>query len=195
LFRESNTKTKGKIIVLAFEGNDTEDLYFSALRDFERYNDELIYLHILWRPRGNTNSSPEHVFNKLKREAKDEYNFEAADELWMIIDTDRWKNIAKIVQECYDQGNMFAAVSNPNFELWLLLHVQDISGFTAEETEALLKNRKVSAKNKRTHVERLLVAALGSYNKSNILPERFLPHIVSDRFTGRRFSDFFCRTT
>lgn len=175
LFRESNTKTKEKIIVLAFEGNDTEDLYFSALKDHERYNDELIYLHILRRQKGDTNSSPRHVFNKLKREAKDKYNFENPDELWMIIDTDRWRNIPDIVQECHDQGNMFAAISNPNFELWLLLHVQDISGFTPDEMGAVLRNKKSKAK--RTYVERLLVAALGSYNKSDILPERFLPYI------------------
>jgi hypothetical protein len=177
LFRESNTKTKEKIIVLAFEGNDTEDLYFSALRDHERYNDELIYLHILRRPKGDTNSSPKHVFNKLKREAKDEFNFEAADELWMIIDTDRWRDISEIVQECKEQGNMFAAVSNPNFELWLLLHVRDVSGFTAREMDDVLKNRKSRAAGKRTHVEKLLLEVLGSYNKSNIQPDRFLLHI------------------
>lgn len=177
LFRESNTKTKEKIIVLAFEGNDTEDLYFSALKDYERYNDELIYLHILRRPKNDTKSSPRHVFNKLKKEAKDVYNFDAIDELWMIIDTDRWRNIAEIVQECQNQGNMFAAVSNPNFELWLLLHVQDISAFTPGELDKVLKNKKTSAKGGRTHVEKLLVEVLGSYNKSNILPERFLPHI------------------
>lgn len=174
MFRESNTKTKEKIIVLAFEGNDTEDLYFSALKGHERYNDELIYLHILRRPKNDTNSSPRHVFNKLKKEAKEAYNFEAADELWMIIDTDRWKNISKIVQECQDQGNMFAAVSNPNFELWLLLHVQDISAFTATEMDEILKNRKSG---KRSHVEKLLLRILGSYNKSNIRPEQFLLNI------------------
>ena len=37
------------------------------------------------------------VFNKLKKEAKDEYNFNSQDELWMIIDKDRWRNIDAII--------------------------------------------------------------------------------------------------
>jgi ribosomal silencing factor RsfS len=175
LFRESNTKAKEKIIVLAFEGNDTEDIYFCTLKDHQRFNDDLIYLHILGRPKSNNNSSPKHVFDKLKKEAKDEYSFEKGDELWMIIDTDRWKNIPDIVKACSEMGNMYVAVSNPNFELWLLLHIQDIAELSEEEMSNILKNRKNGSK--RTHVEKLLLTVLGTYNKSNPLPERFLPYI------------------
>jgi hypothetical protein len=175
LFRESNTKAKEKIIVLAFEGNDTEDIYFCALKDHQRFNDDLIYLHILRRPKSNNNSSPKHVFDKLKKEAKDEYSFEAGDELWMIIDTDRWKNIPEIVKACGEVGNMYAAISNPNFELWLLLHIQDMAELSEEEMSNILKNKKNGSK--RTHVEKLLLRILGTYNKSNPLPERFLPYI------------------
>ena len=40
----------------------------------------------------------------------------------MIIDTDRWKNIPKIIEACNELENMFVAVSNPCFEFWILLH-------------------------------------------------------------------------
>jgi hypothetical protein len=171
--RESGSKDKEKIVVLAYEGADTERLYFNAVKGCARFNKDLIELHALQRPAGDHASSPKHVFNKLKREAKDEYNFGPKDELWIVIDTDRWRNIPEIVAACQAQKNMFAAVSNPCFELWLLLHRSDISGYSAEQLESILKNKKTG---KRTHVECLLMAALGgSYNKSNIRPDNFIP--------------------
>lgn len=174
LFRESNTKDKERIIVLAFEGNDTEEIYFSALKDCVYFNDELIYLHILKRPKTDTNSAPKHVFAKLKSEAKDKYNFGERDELWMIIDTDRWKNLQKIVDQCKTAGGMYVAISNPCFEIWLLMHISDFSRFSEEEKLAILKNKK---QGNRRHVEKLLVGALGSFNKSNFETDLLLPNI------------------
>lgn len=177
LFRLSNTTSKERIIVLAFEGNDTEQLYFEEFKESEIFNNDLIYLHLLKRPKSDTNSAPNHVFNKLKKEAKDEYNFERNDELWMIIDTDRWKNIEEMVLECERQENMFVAVSNPCFEFWLLLHIKDISEYSSEEIELILQNRKVSLN--RNYVDSKIAEILGSYNKSNPKPELFIPTIES----------------
>src|SRR5690606_32635048 len=146
LFRESNSLEKEKIIVLAFEGNDTEEIYFEEFKNSEKFDDALIFLHLLKRPKTDTNSAPNHVFTKLKKEAKDEYNFKDTDELWMIIDTDRWKNIPSIISACKRQSNMFVAVSNPCFEFWLLLHIKDISEYDEKELSLLLKNEKVSKK-------------------------------------------------
>src|SRR5690606_7033455 len=139
LFRESNSIEKERIIVLAFEGNDTERIYFEDFRSSVRFNDSLICLHLLSRSKDDTNSAPNHVFNKLKREAKDEFNFNKEDELWMIIDTDRWKNIPQIVQSCKAEGNMFVAVSNPCFEFWLLLHIKNLEDYSEEELKLILK--------------------------------------------------------
>lgn len=175
LFRESNSLEKEKIIVLAFEGNDTEEIYFEEFKNSEIFNDALIFLHLLKRPKKDTNSAPNHVFRKLKKEAKDEYNFKDTDELWMIIDTDRWKNIPDIISECKKQSNMFVAVSNPCFEFWLLLHIKDITEYSEEELNLMLKNGKVSSK--KNYVDAKIVEILGAYNKSNPKPELFLPTI------------------
>ncbi len=112
IFRKSKTDEKEKIIVLAYEGNNTEPIYFEELRSSEKFNNDLIYLHLLTRSKTDTKSAPNRVFDKLKKEAKDEYNFNKADELWMIIDKDRWKNIPDIIELCKKQGNMHVAVSN-----------------------------------------------------------------------------------
>ncbi|MDI9863908.1 RloB family protein [Flectobacillus sp. DC10W] len=175
LFRESNSLEKEKIIVLAFEGNDTEEIYFEEFKNSEIFNDALIFLHLLKRPKKDTNSAPNHVFKKLKKEAKDEYNFKDTDELWMIIDTDRWKNIPDIISECKKQSNMFVAVSNPCFEFWLLLHIKDIAEYNEEELDLMLKNGKVSSK--KNYVDAKIVEILGAYNKSNPKPELFLPTV------------------
>ena len=175
LFRESNSLEKEKIIVLAFEGNDTEEIYFDEFKSSEIFDDALIFLHLLKRPKTDTNSAPNHVFKKLKKEAKDEYNFKDTDELWMIIDTDRWKNIPDIISECKKQSNMFVAVSNPCFEFWLLLHIKDIADYDENELALILNNAKVS--NKKNYVDSKIAEILGSYNKSNPKPELFLPTI------------------
>ena len=180
LLRHGGFTHKEKIIVLAFEGNDTEQIYFEdfkeTFKDTELFNNDLIYLHLLKRPKSDTNSAPNHVFKKLKNEAKDEYNFKASDELWMIIDTDKWKNIKEIISECKKQENMFVAVSNPSFEFWLLLHIKNIGEYNEEELELILANGKTS-KNGRTHVEKKIIEILGCYNKSNPKTELYLPYI------------------
>ena len=175
LFRVSDSLEKEKIIVLAFEGNDTEEIYFDEFKSSEIFDDALIFLHLLKRPKTDTNSAPNHVFKKLKKEAKDEYNFKNTDELWMIIDTDRWENIPDIISECKKQSNMFVAVSNPCFEFWLLLHIKNIADYDENELALILKNAKVS--NKKNYVDSKITEILGSYNKSNPKPELFLPTV------------------
>lgn len=174
-FRESNVSEKEKIVVLAFEGNETEKQYFSAFRDSENFNDKLIYLHLLTRDAKDTRSAPKHVFNKLKTEARDIYNFNKTDELWMIIDTDRWGNIPEIIELCKSHENMFVAVSNPCFELWLLLHIADVDSYDDEESEKILKNKKIT--NKKNYIDTKIADIIGSYNKSKLNALLFLPHI------------------
>jgi len=175
-FRATNTKPKEKIIVLAFEGNITEELYFKELKSSDEFNDELIYLHLLSRPKEDTNSAPKKVFDRLKREAKDEYNFGKNDELWMVIDKDRWKNIPAIIELCKKQGNMYVAGSTPCFEFWLLLHVISYSDISEADRVKLLENKRVS--NKRNFIDKFLGQVIDGYNKKNPRPERFMPYVA-----------------
>ena len=142
----------------------------------DEYNDELIYLHLLKRPRNDNRSAPLHVFNKLRKEAKEEYNFSINDELWMIIDTDRWRNIPEIISLCEAKENMFVAVSNPCFEFWLLLHICKYGDLTEEEHERLLANERIS--NRKRYLDQFLGEKLGDgYNKSNPRTSRFVKNV------------------
>ena len=161
---------------MAYEGNNTEALYFEKLKESARFNDELIHLKSLRRKKGDTNSSPHHVFKKLKREAKEEYNLGFMDELWMIIDRDKWINIPEIFNLCKKEGNFHLALSNPCFEFWLLLHIKDWADFDPQQLNDIYENRK--PKNERTYLKSLLDSLLeGGYSESNPRPHRFFPHI------------------
>lgn len=92
----------------------------------------------------------------------------------MIIDTDRWKSIPNIIQACNDLENMFVAVSNPCFEFWLLLHIKDVQEYNEEELELLFKNEKIGNRN---YIETKIIQIAGSYNKTNLKTEDFLPKI------------------
>jgi hypothetical protein len=175
-FRQSNTTSKQTLIILAFEGNVTERIYFSDLKDDVKFKNEIIYLHLLTRPKNDTKSAPIHVFNKLKREIKSEFLLDSSDELWMIIDKDNWQNIPKIVELCKRENNFFVALSNPCFELWLLLHIVDINQFSPDEQEEILENKKISKS--KNMIDKVLGSVLpDGYNKTNPRPERFLPYI------------------
>lgn len=46
------------------------------------------------------------------------------DEIWCIFDVDQHPNLKSAIQEALD-SNINIAISNPCFELWLVLHYQD----------------------------------------------------------------------
>jgi hypothetical protein len=83
------------------------------------------------------------------------------------------KKISAVARQC-KQKNYQMALSNPCFELWILLHIKDISLLSKSEKDDLLINKKISAK--RTLVENEIIKILGSYNKSNIDASKIIQH-------------------
>ena len=96
--------------------------------------------------------------------------------MWMVIDRDQWieVNLAEVAAECVQKGYKLC-VSNPAFELWLLLHIKDIDGYSAEEIKELERNDHVTPN--RTRLDQELLCLLGSYNKNNLNMEHFFPGI------------------
>jgi hypothetical protein len=168
-----------KFFVLSFEGERSEPKYFEDLRKSGYFNNSgLIETIPLKRP-ANRGTNPLDV-KKLLKEAKAEFNFKKTDEFWLIIDRDHWETIHKIdfqslVSDCKKEENFFLAMSNPCFEIWLIMHLKDIEDFTQQEKEALLANAKISAK--KNHIDNVLGDLLGrGYNKRPN-PGVFLPKI------------------
>ena len=162
-----------KLIIIASEGVLTEPQYFRALAS--RFTNSKVKVYPLERE-DVTASSPERVISELDS-FKDVYpDLNSDDEFWLVIDVDHWGDtkLTKIAQECNQKGYTLA-VSNPCFELWLLLHIKFLDEYSPDTLAAFLENPRVTRN--RTRLDRELLDQLGEYNKSNLNVDQFLPFV------------------
>jgi hypothetical protein len=180
--RKSNLRFPYKLFIVASEGADTERIYFEAVAQLaaanihKRANIKIEYLNRLSEAE-RKESGHTKVVAQLD-EYKKNYLLEETDELWLVIDRDKnnnpIKNIAAIAQLC-EQKNYNLAISNPTFELWLLLHLVDLDLFDEAAKLNLFENKYVN-KTKRT-LEKELSTYLNGYNKSKYDASQLLPNI------------------
>lgn len=64
-------------------------------------------------------------------------------------------------------------MSNPCFEIWLILHLKDVNNYTIGERLKILENKSVS--NKKNHIDVVLGDLQGAGYSKNPNPEIFLP--------------------
>ena len=155
-----------RLIVIASEGKDTERIYFKALA--KEYTNPRVHIHILERCEDEqNNSSPAHVLQQLN-DYKGQYALEADDELWLVVDKDHWTEamLSHVDTACTQDNYMHIALSNPCFELWLLLHFVDATLLTSEEQQLWMKNRKKS-KNANPYLKVRLRQEMGSYHEAD----------------------------
>lgn len=141
-------------IVIATEGQETEKQYFEIFKNPITVNPR-IWVKVI--PSEGGRSSPEHILENLDK-IKEEYTIGKRDELWLMVDVDRWgaKKLSTITKEAKKKGYGLA-ISNPCFECWLYLHFDDIS------EEKLFCSQ----------IKKKLKEELGSYNSSNLNLDRF----------------------
>ena len=165
-----------RLIVIASEGKDTERIYFKALA--KEYTNPRVHVHILKRSEAElNNSSPEHVLKQLN-DYKEQYALEADDELWLVIDKDRWTEamLSHVATECAQDEYMHMALSNPCIELWLLLHLVDATSLSPEEQQQWLENRRKS-KNAAPYLKVRLRKKMGSYHESSYDALALIAHV------------------
>lgn len=159
-FTRPSARRDASLIVIAAEGQKTEPSYFEGLKD--SLHNSKVHVNIIERDDASL-SAPKHVLKQLK-DFKTEYKLNNNDTLWMVIDLDRWSvSLPNIATQCV-QGRLNLIVSNPAFELWLLLHLKglneysqdEINRFTGETLKSELRN------------------ILGSYNPSNLDINQFI---------------------
>lgn len=104
---------------------------------------------------------------KQLNDYKEQYALEADDELWLVVDKDRWTEamLSHVATECAQDNYMHMALSNPCIELWLLLHLVDVSLLTPEEQLQWLENRRKS-KSTDPYLKVRLRQEMGSYHES-----------------------------
>lgn len=148
-----------RLLIIATEGRTTEKQYFAQFRN-RRVQVKVI-------PTGEDNkSSPEYVLDRLKY-FRQEYNLEANDELWLMIDVDRWqdKKLKTVTKEANNSGFQLA-ISNPCFETWLLCHylLPIVTTASCQEINEYLKKELKKVHN-------------SGYNKAKLNTDDFKPYV------------------
>jgi hypothetical protein len=126
-----------KFFIIATEGECTEEIYFNA---FKPGRDSKIQLKVLPTKQGHSN--PKEVLARLHKYER-EIGTGLSDELWVVIDRDNWEanDLNTVAAEIAKHSKYNLALSNPCFELWLVLHFQDSSGQDSKGLEAILKKQ------------------------------------------------------
>jgi hypothetical protein len=138
-----------RLFIIATEGRKTEKQYFDML------GNKKCQVHIITNE--DNKSAPVYILNQLK-EFKKEHQLKEDDELWLMVDVDRWgdKHLAAVAAEAgHNKFNM--AVSNPCFEVWLYLHHDNLDQQPVVATEMKQRLRDL----------------LGGYNSSNLDTAKF----------------------
>ncbi|MBL8148426.1 MAG: RloB domain-containing protein [Blastocatellia bacterium] len=114
-------------------------------------------MQVIVLPCDENKSAPNHILENLVK-YKEIYELGENDELWLVIDVDRWgdKKLGQVAAES-NQRSFNLAVSNPCFEVWLYLHFDEI------------KETKLSC----NELEKKLKDSLGSYDKSKLDKRRY----------------------
>jgi len=181
-FKRKSSLRDSRLIIIAAEGEETEKKYFEGLK--ENYENPRVHVEVL--DRLEASSDPAKVLRRLDKFRSD-YNLRRDyDELWLVIDVDRWGNqkLSLVSQQCV-QKHYRLAVSNPSFEIWLILHVHSLDAYSPEIQAELIANKK---EGKRTRLEQELLALLGSYNKTNPDMNYFAPRVF-DAISNARNAD------
>jgi len=166
LYDNNKLKEPKKVFLIACEGNITEPQYFNLIKNKISLH-SLVEIKVI--ERDDTNSSPKYILENLN-EYLDDYDLKLDyDEAWMIVDRDIQNNsrelIEKIIKEVKEKGYNLG-LSNPLFELWLLMHIININKYNFNE---LMENKKVTTKRRfiDNELSRLL-AGNGGYNKKRL---------------------------
>ena len=111
-----------KIFVLSCEGTITEPQYF---RSFNKQNPNV---RVICLPSKHGRSPPE-VLNRMKKGLQERF-LRKSDEAWLVVDMDWWTDgqLSELYQWSRQKKNYGFALSNPKFELWLLMHFEDVRG-------------------------------------------------------------------
>jgi hypothetical protein len=120
--RPLGTRRYRKLIVIAAEGVKTEPQYFAIFGDQQ----SVIKVKCL---KGRYESSPPQVLKRMEKHLKQEA-LRSSDEAWLVVDKDRWtdEQLSELHGWSAEHANYGFALSNPNFEYWLLLHFEDGAG-------------------------------------------------------------------
>jgi hypothetical protein len=174
----SHTRRSGnrdaKLIIIVAEGSNTEKKYFDDLVDAYA----ALNIHVEVLNRIDAGPDPKTVLKALDH-FREQYSLRSGyDELWLVIDVDRWpkKQLSEAGSLCAQKKYGYA-VSNPCFEMWLLLHLKSLDEYLEKDLQEFRDNKRPNSRHARTRLELELVNLLGSYSKRNPDTSKFLKNV------------------
>lgn len=162
IYIEESVEAK-KAIIISCEGRVTEFEYFNGIKNhLSSYIDVVLEVHVI--PKRSNASEPKDIVKNLEEYIASTYDYKNGhDECWLVLDREkvpaRKTNILVIAPICKSK-NYNIAITNPTFEFWLLLHLDNIEQY---DKEVLFKNDKVNTKRK--FIDKELSNRLLGYNK------------------------------
>ena len=138
LDRTLNPVRDADLIVIASEDEYAVKQYFAFFRSHR--------IQFIVLPTEDGRGAPTHVLPRLD-EFRLKHGIEVGDVLGLVTDCDHWvgpnhiHNLRHVLQQCRQKG-IEVALSNPCFELWLLLHFAEFptgASLTCGETDSLLR--------------------------------------------------------
>lgn len=186
----SNKLKPNRKYFLFYEGIVTEYEYFTGISNYKKALNikHTIEIFNLKRnqsqaPRTNIltmiNDIKERQRQKIYSDPFSKFNILDDDRIWIIFDRDTVpiKHIKSAMALINQTKNYFLAFTNPCFELWLLLHFEDVSTLDMKTQGLLLTNKKVSNQYK------FCGQRVKSFNEKSLFKSKhisfqcFLPHI------------------
>jgi hypothetical protein len=171
---EEESELPTKLVIISCEGSVTEPEYFQAITDkLKDYVTSIVQVKVVEKL-GN-NSEPADVLANINKYI-DEYGYNKEyDSLWLVCDREKVidrKNGLLAIKPVCDEQEISIALSNPLFELWLLMHVANIDDY---DRGMLFDNGKVG-RNRKFIDKTLSDLMTNGYNKKR---GRFNRDIVS----------------
>lgn len=164
-----------KVFLVASEDTYAVEQYFEALKDNVVFDTRRVVVKVL-ATGDSGRSDPASVRQRLTdiEQALDQKL--DVDERWLCLEVDHWstgrhaRNLARACKEALEAGYGLA-ISNPAFEVWLLLHFSDEPKGTQAECEAAIR------------------AAVGSYDKTRLQADLYTRATVGLALTRARALD------
>lgn len=146
LYTRREPTKEGKLYFIFCEGEKRETNYFYF---FNRLASQII-IQIVSIEDGK--NSPMGLYNnacqkliKSEENPNPTFDLTSVDEVWFIIDTDKWgKEIEVLRGHTTQRQNWFVAQSNPSFEVWLYYHFVDTKPVKIVENWKQFVNETIS---------------------------------------------------
>lgn len=120
--KEGTKKVEPGNYLIVTEGTETEVNYFNNIRDKinQRYRSNIIVDSIKIKVEGTARSTMVLVNEAIKKRSLNNYS-----DVWVVFDKDDNKDFDEAISYAKKNG-LHVAWSNESFELWILLHFQDL---------------------------------------------------------------------